>query len=267
MMDTFADGRDFALLARDRYTFAVLDRILREPCDLVRTDHERVILCHSGSRFPVWLWTPDGLSDSDMDAAWALAEKHRPLSAGWRYNVKYDLAERFIERAARRGLEVGVSTRLRAYECPVPLPPEGAADGHLHCCEETDAEEAADLVARFFETIGDAAPPREERLAQARELIQNRAFFFWKDAAGKTVACCDYRPNSGLARVGCVFTLPEHRRQGCAQHMVYEVTKWVSDMGYVPMLYTDADYAPSNACYRKIGYVLRGELCTIAAKQ
>ena len=31
------------------------------------------------------------------------------------------------------------------------------------------------------------------------------------------------------------------------------------------MLYTDADYAASNACYEKIGYVLRGKLCTIAA--
>ena len=33
--------------------------------------------------------------------------------------------------------------------------------------------------------------------------------------------------------------------------------------GYIPMLYTDADYEASNACYEKIGYVLRGKLCTI----
>ena len=267
MLDTFADERDFALLARDRYTFSVLDRILRGPCDLVRTDHERMILCHSGPRFPVWLWTPDWLPPAGMDEAWALADRHRPLAAGWRYNVKYSLAEHFIERAARAGLEVGVSTRLCAYECPAPLPPKGAADGRLHCCGEADAEEAAEWIGRFFEAIGDASPPREERLAQARELIQGRAFFFWKDAAGKAVACCDYRPNSGLARVGGVFTLPERRRRRYAQHMVYEVTKWVSEMGYVPMLYTDADYAPSNACYRKVGYVPRGELCTIAARR
>ena len=29
--------------------------------------------------------------------------------------------------------------------------------------------------------------------------------------------------------------------------------------GYMPMLYTDADYAASNVCYAKIGYVLKGK--------
>jgi predicted GNAT family acetyltransferase len=29
------------------------------------------------------------------------------------------------------------------------------------------------------------------------------------------------------------------------------------------MLYTDADYKASNACYEKIGYELKGKLCTI----
>ena len=40
-------------------------------------------------------------------------------------------------------------------------------------------------------------------------------------------------------------------------------TKLALDAGYVPMLYTDADYVASNACYEKIGYVLQGKLCTI----
>ena len=45
--------------------------------------------------------------------------------------------------------------------------------------------------------------------------------------------------------------------------LVYQVTKVAQDAGYTPMLYTNADYVASNACYEKIGYVLRGKLCTI----
>ena len=102
-------------------------------------------------------------------------------------------------------------------------------------------------------------------MEKAQEHIGKNEFFFWKDAADKTVACCSYRINQGLASLASVFTLPKRRRKYYAQHLVYEVTKLVSDMGYMPMLYTDANYIASNACYEKIGYILRGKLCTVSA--
>lgn len=48
-----------------------------------------------------------------------------------------------------------------------------------------------------------------------------------------------------------------------AGNLVYQVTKMIIDAGCLPMLYTDGDYAASNACYEKIGYVPQGRLCTI----
>ena len=61
--------------------------------------------------------------------------------------------------------------------------------------------------------------------------------------------------------------LPDSRRRHYAQNLVYQVTKTLRDKGYMPMLYTDADYPASNVCYGKIGYRLRGKLCTIAARR
>ncbi|MBR3142376.1 MAG: GNAT family N-acetyltransferase [Clostridiales bacterium] len=69
---------------------------------------------------------------------------------------------------------------------------------------------------------------------------------------------------SGHASIGLVYTCDEYRRRHYAEHLVYQVTKIAQDAGYLPMLYTDADYAASNACYEKIGYILRGKLCTIS---
>ena len=66
-----------------------------------------------------------------------------------------------------------------------------------------------------------------------------------------------------MASLNLVYTRPAFRRKHYAENLVYQVTKLAMDGGYVPMLYTDADYAASNACYEKIGYVLRGKLCTI----
>ena len=45
--DWFVNEKDDELLAQDKYTFAVLDRILRGQCDLIRSNHQNVILCHS----------------------------------------------------------------------------------------------------------------------------------------------------------------------------------------------------------------------------
>ena len=263
-MDFFADERDFALLSKDRYTFMVLDRILRGPCELVRTDHEHVILCHSESRYPVWIWTPDGADDSVKQTAWNLAKTHRPLNRGYRYNVKYELADDFIARAEKDGLQVSYAMQLYAYDCPLPMKPRLSADGQVYLCTPEDAEEAAGLLPLFYAEIGEEAPPREACLEKARAYIGDNALFFWKNALGKTVACCSYGRNQGFASLGSVFTLPEERRKHYAQNLVYHVTQKLKDMDLVPMLYTDANYPASNACYEKIGYVLRGRLCTVA---
>ena len=77
------------------------------------------------------------------------------------------------------------------------------------------------------------------------------------------MSVCSLRPNGDLAGIGLVFTHEEYRRMHYAENLVYQVSKIAKDTGYMPMLYTDADYAASNACYEKIGYVLRGKLCTI----
>lgn len=69
-----------------------------------------------------------------------------------------------------------------------------------------------------------------------------------------------------MAAIGEVYTLPEKRRKGFAENMVYQACLMAQKAGAVPMLYTDADYAASNACYQKVGFVQRGRLCTIGAE-
>lgn len=255
--------RDFAVLRCDRYTFAVLSRILHGACELILTDHEKVLLCHSEHSYPVWLWTADGMTEADKERAWQIAEANRPLAAGYRYNMKYEMAAYFMQKAGEQGIKAGIATRMFAYDCPSPIRPDCAADGMLYCCREEDAAEAANLMAAFHAELGDERQDTAHFLARVREYIDGQAFFFWKNVSGETVACCSSRVSDEMASIGCVYTLPERRRRHYAQHMVYQVTKRAAERGLTPMLYTDADYAPSNACYEKIGYILRGGLCTI----
>lgn len=264
-LEQHADDRDLKLLESDRYTFAVLSRILPGPCSVTLTDHERLILCHSVAPYPVWLWTPDDLSESEKQRAWEVADSVCPLSDGFSYNLKYYLADFFIAKSREQGVNVRVTTNMFAYDCPAPIAPAHPAEGHLYRCTEEDAETVAGMIFEFHESVGDA----RFDLPTCRQIAANHIagyFYFWKNAADEAVACCSFHPNGDLASVGSVYTVPAHRRKHYAQQMVYEVTRIVADSGLTPMLYTDADYAASNACYEKIGYVLRGKLCTIQAE-
>ena len=98
---------------------------------------------------------------------------------------------------------------------------------------------------------------------QAKGCIESGRLHFWKDPQGNCVASCNYAPNGDMASINLVFTHPDFRRKHYAENLVYEVTMLVKNEGYMPMLYTDADYVASNACYEKIGYKLKGKLCTI----
>ena len=264
MIDAFANEEDFALLQKDPYTFSVLNRILREECRWIQTDHQSVIACHSALPYPVWIWTMDGCADAVKEMAWQLAAARCPLAEGYRINMKHDLAAYFIEKARQVGLKAGVSMELFAYDCPHPVAPDCPAEGFLYPCTLKDVQEAAALMPAFQAEIGNVPRTPDDCESAARDAIQRKAFFFWKNAAGKTVACCSYRAHPPLGSLGHVYTLPAHRRLHYAQRLVYQVTKIVQAQGLTPMLYTDAGYQPSNACYEKIGYRLRGRLCTVS---
>ena len=262
-MDSSVNEKDFVLLSQDRYTFEVLARILKGECELIRSNHENLILCHSESHYPVWIWTPENAEDEVKQNAWELVCRLRPLSNGYRYNLKHELAEYFIEMAAREGVCAGISMNMFAYDCPSPIPPEAVSDGGIYCCTTDDEEEAAAIIPHFYTEIGEEEPSHEHCLEKVRYFIAGKGFFFWKNKDGKTVACCSCKLNDRLASISSVYTFPEERRNHYAQNLVYQVTRKVSEMGYIPMLYTDADYQASNACYEKIGYILRGKLCTV----
>ena len=67
-------------------------------------------------------------------------------------------------------------------------------------------------------------------------------------------------------QINFVYTKNEYRRRYYALNLVYNVTEFVRPLGFVPMLYTNADYKASNACYEKLGYKLNGKICTIKVR-
>lgn len=262
-MDCFVDERDFKILENDRYTFFVLRRMIGGKCKLLLTDHERLLICFTGKPFPIWIWTPDNASREEMEKAYRIAAEHSLLNGEYRFNLKYDLAKFFIQKAAVDGKTLSISINMFAYDCQNLVEPTQIADGSVHRCSSEDIDELVDFMDLFHKEIGIDQKDRDGYRMDAEAFIKTGNMFFWKDKHGDHVASCKFAPDGNMASINLVFTRSEFRRKHYAENLVYQVTKLAMDAGYVPMLYTDADYIASNACYEKIGYVLRGKLCTI----
>ncbi len=263
-MDNYVDERDHKLLEEDKYTFFVMTRIIRGECKLLLSDHESLILCFTGHPFPVWIWTPDDASDEEMERAYLLAKDNELLTGEYHFNVKYTLAEYFMKRALEDGSKMTISTNMFAYDCLDPVKPDRDTDGAFYRCEMKDLEELVTFLDMFHKEIGIDQKDTQSYRKDAETYISSGNMYFWKDKEGKSVASCKYAPGGGdMASINLVFTRPENRRKHYAENLVYQVTMKAKEAGYIPMLYTDADYVASNACYEKIGYVLRGKLCTI----
>ena len=262
-MDNFVDERDFELLAQDKYTFSVLSRIIRGECEIRLTDHERMIVCFTGQPYPVWIWTPDGASEDEFERAYQLAKELNVMDGEHRFNIKYELAEYFMDRAKKDGLDLKITTNLFAYDCPSPIAPSSVVDGKIHQCTKEDFDIMVDFFDMFHEAVGIDKESRETYRTYAENDIGKGSLYVWKTEDGEYASSCNWHPVQDMASIGLVYTRDEYRRRHYAEHLVYQVTKIAQEAGYLPMLYTDADYVASNACYEKIGYILRGKLCTI----
>lgn len=262
-MDSFVDERDFKILENDKYTFFVLRRIIGGKCELLMTDHERLIICFTNKPFPIWIWTPDDATKEEMEKAYQIAAEHSLLNGEYRFNLKYDLAEFFIEKAAADGKTLSISTNMFTYDCQNLVEPTKIADGSIHRCCSEDLDELVDFLDLFHKEVGIVQKDRDGYRMDTEAFINSGNMYLWKNEQGNNVASCKFVHNGNLASINLVFTRPEYRRKHYAENLVYQVTNLAMEAGYVPMLYTDADYIASNACYEKIGYVLRGKLCTI----
>ncbi len=262
-MDGFADERDRKILENDKYTFFVLRRIIGGKCELLLTDHERLIICFTSNPFPIWIWTPDDASEAEMERAYQMVSEHSLLNGEYRFNLKYNLAKFFMERAAADGKTLSISLNMFAYDCRNPVKPTKIADGSIYRCSSEDLDELVDFLELFHKETGIDQKDRDGYRMDAEAYINSGNMYLWKNELGNNVASCKFAIDGNMASIHLVFTRPEFRRRHYAENLVYQVTKFAISAGYVPMLYTDADYTASNACYEKIGYVLKGKLCTI----
>lgn len=154
---------------------------------------------------------------------------------------------------------------INAYGCPDPIEPAEKVDGKLHQCTGDDIEEIVEMFDLFQKESGFDHQSYEQNSADAENFVRNNNVFFWEDGNGKHVVSATYRPNEkgDMLFLGRVYSRKEARHKYYTENLVYQLTKKALEEGYLPVIYTNADYKPSNECFKKGGYELKGMLCTV----
>ncbi len=245
------------------YTHFVLSRILSDVCRLTVTDGQRILLCHSCDPYPVWIWLAHDATDAEKSEAFRLARREFGLGNGRRFNLDTSLAAYFLNRAEKEGLPLRAVTNLLAYSCQSPVRPSYREDGEIRAATKDEEEDAAGLLEAFKEELGFDQTDKAGYRRTAQTLISDGRLFFYIDTHGERVAMASYGLHGEMGSINNVYTLPSARRRGYAARLVYRLTQKILALEKKPLLYTDALYEASNACYEKIGYKREGSLVTL----
>ncbi len=253
---------DTGLLKADELTFSVLENIVNQKSRLVITDHERFLICHSCAPYPVWIWVPDDVSEEELEHTWKIVKQEFSFDEGYGFNTKYKAAEYYIKHGKEEGFKIDITMNMSVYDCRDTIRPAKEPDGEMTLPVKADLPDMADFIWEFKQEIGIDKEEKEECRSHAEVLLEGGDFYLWKNSQGKNVAMCSFNADDKMARLGLVYTKPSERRKGYGENLVYLVTNIIKERGLLPVLYADTDYNASNGCYLKLGYVLRGRVCS-----
>ena len=160
----------------------------------------------------------------------------------------HEFAAAWCDGKARTAVDDRASRLFRLDVLVAPRPAPGAA--------RIATEDDLDLVVTWFDAfvrevsgiqVGNARRSFAIRIGERRVLV-------WVDGA-EVVSFLGHSPVlAGHARIGPVYTPPEHRGAGYASNLVAYASQRLLGLGVVPTLFTDLANPTSNAIYQAIGY-------------
>ena len=107
----------------------------------------------------------------------------------------------------------------------------------------------------------------EQAKEDVEEFLKSGKFYILRNQEGKIVCMASYSLTENQAKISHVYTPIEERKKGYAANLIYLMTNDILSKGYVPLLYTDYNYIPSNKAYINAGYEDTGILINFSCSK
>ena len=106
----------------------------------------------------------------------------------------------------------------------------------------------------------------DEYRKKALNYLKTSDCYFWENPEGEKVALAIVTNSYGYSYISYVYTVPAFRKMGYAETLVHYICKKNLENNIKPTLYADEYYIPSNNCYRKLGFDMKGVIVEITKK-
>lgn len=246
------------LLKDDRVTFSVLYSIIQRENQYLESDYENYIICYSEKPYPVWLWTKEDISDDSLNEAIKILTSKYPLSEGFTYNMRKQITDKIPNSNIETSMISYVLNELNDIDY---------ADGKLVKASIDDLEILTDYMKAFHKEIHlDLLDNLDEYREKALNRLQTRECYFFENSEGEKVALTILSNDNDHVHISYVYTVPKFRKMGYAETLVHFLCKKALENNLTPTLYADEYYAPSNNCYKKLGFEERGLIVEVEGK-
>ncbi|WP_176946784.1 GNAT family N-acetyltransferase [Lentzea fradiae] len=248
------DAATLARLAADpvRNTVALtsLDRLRRLPGEhppTLITFHDGGQVVGSLVRTPPWPFQAADLPLEAVELAVRTAAEIDPDAPG--VTGPRERSEAFATATGEKYTE-SIATRLYRLEELV----EPAVEGTGRLATEDDVELLGAWRAEFLAEAVPEAPDEQTTEAVRSSLRLGNGHAVW-EVDGTVAWAVASLPQSGMTRIGPVYTPPEHRRHGYGAAVSAMVTRWALERGATDVvLFADLVNPVSNSIYQRIGY-------------
>jgi len=162
-----------------------------------------------------------------------------------------EFAERWA-RATGTSTRTAMSMRMFSIDAVVPAP---AAPGRMRAAREADRALVGEWARAFALETGLPEGPEQVASGLSAQLGADPGIAVWEVGSSPVALAGGRESSPGIARVGPVYTPPEHRRHGYATSLV---AAWTSELLRRGMrrcgLFTDLANPTSNSIYQAVGY-------------
>lgn len=222
----------------------------------IYSDEKNYIICVNNDNNELWIWTKE---DNEKNALEIITNKNIFIKQNIKYKFickkeLYKILNKLLEEELTNYLEQNFLICKKLHKPDICL-------GYFDNATMIDK----DIIAKYWynahlEMNGVIPISLQTSKTITEELIKNKSVYVIKNQNNKIVSIGYYIIKNDQAKIMGIYTHPEERRNNYAKGLVYNITNLIIKNGYIPTLYTDSNYLPSNKTYTSIGYIITGNL-------